>query len=210
MGKEAKKGSKQKLEPLKITCTSADCEENLHCFRATRKMKGANQTGACRECGTKLIDWDRVHAKDVRDAEYTFQSLKCEMIRHYFWHVEIDPKAQNYAQRKGISGLETAVKARLRSSVEKPNNPFDGRQTPMAGSGNPIHYGQHATASCCRKCMEYWHGIPTGTYLTTEQIEYFASLILMFLKERMPNLEFQGKNVPPIRSTDTEVSVEIN
>ncbi len=35
---------------------------------------------------------------------------------------------------------------------------IDGRQTPR--EGNTIFYAQHATASCCRTCIEYWHGIP--------------------------------------------------
>jgi len=27
------------------------------------------------------------------------------------------------------------------------------------GSAEIVHYAQHATAACCRKCIEYWHGI---------------------------------------------------
>ena len=69
----------------------------------------------------------------------------------------------------------------------------------MEGSGNPIHYAQHATASCCRKCMEYWHGIPQTQTLTDEQIEYFVELAMMYLKDRLPDLTYGGEHVPPAR-----------
>lgn len=187
------------LEPLKVTCTSSDCDNNLHCFRATRQMKAANQVGACRECGAKLVDWPRVYEKELTDASYTFAALKFEMIRHHFWHVEIDQKAVNYARRKGVSGLYDAVRSRLRKSVGKANDPFDGRQTPMAGSGNPIHYAQHATASCCRKCIEYWHGIPRNRKLTDEEIEYLTELAMSYLEDRLPDLTSDGEHVPPMR-----------
>lgn len=187
------------LEPLKVTCTSTDCNNDLHCFRASRKKGKTTEVGACRECGAKLVDWERLHKKDASDVQYTFEALKHELIRHHFWHVEIDEKAINYARKKGISGLEAAVRSRLRSSVGRAQNPFDGRQTPMEGSGNPIHYAQHATASCCRKCMEYWHGIPQMSDLTEEQIEYMAELVMLYLIERVTNLTQDGVHIPRLR-----------
>jgi len=187
------------LKPLKITCTSTDCGHNLHCFKATRDMKSANKQGQCRDCGAKLVDWPRVHEKDARDASYTFTVLKCELIRHKFWHVEIDPKAINYAKRKGYSGLEAAARHRIRKSVGPAKPPRDGQQTPMEGSGNPIYYAQHATASCCRKCMEYWHAIPQGRALTEDEIMYLTELAVFYFRERLPPLTQDGESVPPIR-----------
>ena len=188
------------LEPLKVTCTSSDCKNDLHCFKATREMKSANEVGRCRSCGIDFVDWARVHEQDVTDIQYTFEALKHEMIRHHFWHVEIDQKAINYARRKGISGLENAIRSRIRNSVGSGNNPYDGRQTPMEGSGNPIHYGQHATASCCRKCMEYWHVIPLKMNLNDIQIDYLSELVLLYIKDRLTDLEYEGVHIPPIRN----------
>lgn len=192
---------KLNLEPLEVTCTSTDCNNNLHCFRATRQMKTANEIGACRECGAKLVDWARVHDNDLTDVTYTFEALKFEMIRHHFWHVELDQKAVNYARRKGVSGLYDAVRSRLSKSVGPADNPFDGRQTPMAGSGNPVHYAQHATASCCRKCIEYWHGIPPNRSLKEEELDYLTELAMLYLQERLPDLTSDGEHVPPIRKS---------
>ncbi len=47
---------------------------------------------------------------------------------------------------------------------------IDGKQTPM--KGHPVFIAQHATATCCRGCLEKWHRIPKGAELTTEQQEY--------------------------------------
>ena len=195
------KPKKLKLEPLKITCTSSDCDNGLHCFKATRQMKASNETGACRTCGAQLVDWSRVHQNDVGDVENTFEALRLELIRHHFWHVPIDEKAVLHARRKGFLKLRSAARSRIRSSVGPANLPFDGRQTPMAGSGNVIHYAQHATASCCRKCIEYWHNIPQKRALTEEEVEYLAQLVMLYIEDRLPQLTDEGEYIP--RSTRT-------
>lgn len=189
-----------KLKPLAVKCTDTDCKNDLHCFKATAKMAKDQNGGSCRECGVSLIDWKRLHSRDFTDRLYTFQSLKAELIRHHFWHVEIAERAVNYARRKGTTQLRQAVYSRLESSIGKPNNPFDGRQTPMAGSSNPIHYAQHATASCCRKCAEYWHNIPTTRALTEDELDYLTDLAMLYLVERIPGLTLAGEYVPPIKS----------
>src|SRR5688572_17900572 len=95
------------LEPLKLSCSRADCDQGLHCFRESKK-RAQHPTGSCQECGATLIDWERVKRRDVLDAEHTFNSLRLEWIRHHFWHVDISRRAKNYALRKGRSGLPAA------------------------------------------------------------------------------------------------------
>ena len=77
-------GIQNTLKPLKITCTSVDCEHGLHCFRQTQRLASGTQAGHCRACGVALIDWSRVYQRDPADASYTFAALKYELIRHYF------------------------------------------------------------------------------------------------------------------------------
>lgn len=185
-----------KLEPLKVTCTTSDCSNNLHCFKATRELRVEGKEGACRSCGVELVDWDRIHQQDVKDSPHTFMSMRSEFIRHYFWHVDIDQKALFHALRKGRDGFDEAVPKRLRQSVGKAKPYRDGQQTPF--TGNIIYYAQHATASCCRKCMEYWHGIPMGVPLSGEQIDYLSTLALLFIDERLPDLPAEGQPVAKI------------
>ncbi|PDM39011.1 DUF4186 domain-containing protein [Parageobacillus yumthangensis] len=184
-------------KPVKVKCTDADCENDLHCFLTNKKLINEGKDGLCRYCGANLIDWSRVRKQDIQDIDYLFKALKFEFIRHYFWHVEIDQKAINYAKRKGKIKLKEAVKNRIEKSVMKIPNQYDGRQTPF--EGNIIYYAQHATATCCRKCIKQWHGIPLDRELTREEVTYFTELIMKYIEERMPNLSEQGERVPPIR-----------
>ncbi|ADM10547.1 hypothetical protein PB2503_12534 [Parvularcula bermudensis HTCC2503] len=186
----------QKPEPLKITCTMTDCDNDLHCFKATQKMPVGDR-GKCRACNADLVDWTRIHNRSIGDAKYTFQALKRETIRHHFFHVPIDQKAINYAKRKGRKKLKDAIRARVQKSIGSANPSWDGRQTPM--SDNPIFYGQHATATCCRTCLEYWHDIPKGVPLTEEQIDYCVEILELFFDERLPEVDDNPVHVPPIR-----------
>src|SRR5256885_7482495 len=95
---EASAKKTKDLKPLKIKCTSSNCGAGLHCFRQTKKMAETKQGGRCRYCGADLVDWKRVHRKDKQDADNTFRMLKYELIRHHFWHLEIDQKAVNHAR----------------------------------------------------------------------------------------------------------------
>lgn len=187
-----------KLPPLAITCTSSDCEQNLHCFRKTKKLIKLNLAGACRSCGAQLIDWPRVHQLSLDDIDYTFESLKKELIRHHFWHKKIDQHAINYALRKGRLGMKSAIRHRLDQALAPAEPAFDGRQTPP--TGNPIYYAQHATASCCRKCAEEWHGIPLGRELTDQEVAYLTDLAYRYVVERIPEMTDAGQKVPPIRN----------
>lgn len=192
------------LKPLKITCTKSECDKDLHCFLPTSKMKATGQR-MCRSCGAKLVDWKRVFQKDVNDAAYTFQALKYEWIRHDFWHREIDERAVAHARRKGWVGMRIAAEKRLRSSVGKAANTFfDGRQTPL--KENALFYAQHATATCCRKCIEAWHGIPHDQELSEEEIAYFTQLLMLYVEDRLPYLTKDGEKIPRRRHKPKEES----
>lgn len=211
----------QQLKPLNVTCTSTDCEHGLHCFKQKQRRRndlftmqgewmshleivngsGGNDgiSGRCRACGIDLIDWPRVHQRDLQDVLYTFDALKKELIRHYYWHLAIDERAKNHALRKGSLVMDLYIEKRIRTSVGAEQPYLDGRQTPMHQSGNIVYYAQHATASCCRTCIEEWHHIPRGRALTEPEIRYLTELAMLYVKERLPELEPQGKKIPPIR-----------
>lgn len=187
-----------KLEPLAVSCTDTDCENGLHCFlQKTRSADGRRVGGPCRDCGADLVKWQRVATRDVRDASYTFRALRHELIRHEFWHRPFDKRAVNHALRKGKLLLRDAAVHRIHSSVGEPSHPREGRQTPFAS--NVLFYAQHAVAACCRKCIEYWHGIDSHRPLTDEEIAYLVDLIMLYVEERLPELPDDPQKIPPIR-----------
>ncbi len=184
------------LPKLAISCTGSDCDNDLHCFRSTKKLREAGLDGACRSCHVQLVDWPRVREREVTDVDHTFAELRHELIRHHFWHVEFDERARNHALRKGRAALVGDVARRIATSVGPALPARDGRQTSF--SGNVIFYGQHATAACCRRCIEYWHGIPTGQPLSADEQNYLAALVVRYIDDRWPDLP-DGPTVVPRR-----------
>lgn len=182
-----------KPAPLEIKCTSTDCDNDLHCFKQLKKMTH-DQRGKCRACGADLIDWKRLHRRDRGDAEHTFAALQHELIRHHFFHRRIDEKAMRHAQRKGRMALKEAARDRLGKYLAVAEPRRDGLQTPF--EGNAIYYAQHATATCCRTCLEYWHDIPKGRPLTDEEFEYCVALVGLFIDEKLPDLAETPIKVP--------------
>jgi hypothetical protein len=191
------------LKPLKIKCTSTDCGNNLHCFLLSKRLLHNGPSGRCRSCGAQLIDWVRVHRKDVTDVRYTFEALRFELIRHHFWHIPLSQYALNYARRKGKVELEIAASNQIRRAIGNPNHPRAGRQTPREynRNANAIHYAQHATASCCRRCLEEWHGIPPNREVTASEIDYLTALAMLYIGARIPDLAEVGVHVPNLDGT---------
>lgn len=185
-----------KPPPLDIKCTATDCDNDLHCFKQLKKMT-PDQRGKCRACGADLVDWKRLHLRDARDAANTFAALQNELIRHHFFHRSVDDVAMRHAQRKGRIALKEAARDRLGKYLAVAEPARDGRQTPL--EGNAIFYAQHATATCCRTCLEYWHDIPKGRGLTPEEFDYCVTLVDLFLDEKLPDLADEAIKVPPRR-----------
>jgi hypothetical protein len=56
----------------------------------------------------------------------------------------------------------------------------DGKQTPYRG--HPVFIAQHATATCCRTCLERWHEIPKGRELTADEQAYAVDVICRWIE----------------------------
>jgi Domain of unknown function (DUF4186) len=190
----------RKRNPLAISCDSSDCASGLHCFKATKEMAAQNRVGVCRECGAGLIDWPRVHQRALGDIENTFTSLKHEFIRHVFWHKPLNQYAINHARKKGKKGLRQIVRKNLTTAIGAAHPFHDGFQTTMKEDVHSVvPFGQHATATCCRKCLEYWHGIPQGQPLSDTELDYLTELVCLYIEDRIPELTRDGERIPPIR-----------
>lgn len=65
----------------------------------------------------------------------------------------------------------------------------DGRQTPWGG--HPVFRAQHATATCCRKCLENNHGIPRGHELSEGERAYVVDVLCRWIE-----LEIRARSTP--------------
>ncbi len=61
----------------------------------------------------------------------------------------------------------------------------DGKQTPWRG--HPVFVAQHATATCCRKCLLKWYKIPENKTLDDSEIRFFLDVILSWIEKEMDN-----------------------
>jgi hypothetical protein len=80
-------------------------------------------------------------------------------------------------------GLDDVLKHARRFIQERLASAFpedDGRQTPYRG--HPAFIAQHATATCCRGCLEIWHSIPKGRALGDSEVGYLVEVIAAWLR----------------------------
>ena len=47
--------------------------------------------------------------------------------------------------------------------------------------GHPAFFAQHATATCCRECLQKWHNINKSKILSKEEIDYIVNLIIRWI-----------------------------
>lgn len=170
---------------LVVKATSYDCARGLHSFVRWKPRGQSYRSEGCRACGAELVDWRRLDRHDLGDIKYTVSSLQHELIRHEFWSRPLDGKAINHAKRKGLGGLREGTAYRLRRYVGRPRSELsrDGMQTPF--TGNVVFYAQHATATCCRKCIEAWHGVDREEPLNDAVIGYMTELVMYYVERRL-------------------------
>ncbi|WP_236638413.1 DUF4186 family protein [Mangrovicoccus ximenensis] len=46
---------------------------------------------------------------------------------------------------------------------------------------HPVFVAQHATATCCRGCLETWHGIPKGRPLDAAEQARIAAILMLWI-----------------------------
>jgi hypothetical protein len=61
----------------------------------------------------------------------------------------------------------------------------DGRQTPYRG--HPVFVAQHATATCCRSCLERNHEIARGHELSAAEHQYILEVIMRWIDRELPD-----------------------
>ena len=184
-------------EPIKkkrVLCNQTDCERGLHSFktrmrgRAARGGRATYRSKACAVCGTAAVDWGRLDRRDPGDVDYLIESLKKEHVRHRFWTDEIEKGDAGAALERGAGGTRAFAAKRVEALARPSSKIFrDGTQTPP--SGDIVYCAQHATGTCCRKCIEEWHGIDRESALAEGDKEYLAGLIMMFVHRRLPEIK---------------------
>lgn len=108
------------------------------------------------------------------------KSLSLSKFRSSF---HLKEKDKMYIKNKGIETIESHAKDFIEKRLAPKEIKNDGKQTPM--KGHPVFIAQHATGTCCRKCLFKWHKIKPFKELSLDEKEYIVNLIIAWIKKEM-------------------------
>lgn len=84
--------------------------------------------------------------------------------------IYLKDKGNNVIRDHAYSFFSKRLKVRLKN---------DGKQTPW--KGHPVFTAQHATATCCRECLEKWHKIPKNKILDENELRYCVDVVMSWI-----------------------------
>ena len=92
-------------------------------------------------------------------------------------------KDKDYVNEKGEDVIRSHAEDFIRKRLAPSEIPNDGKQTPY--KSHPVFTAQHATACCCRGCLEKWHKIPKNKELSESEIKFIVNLIMAWITENL-------------------------
>lgn len=114
-----------------------------------------------------------------QDIDLIWDRLQRSAFRSKF---QLDEKDLTYLHSKGMAVVLSHARDFITARLAPALPARDGKQTPWRG--HPVFVAQHATATCCRGCLEKWHGIGKGQPLSAAQQDYIVRVIALWLERR--------------------------
>jgi predicted Fe-S protein YdhL (DUF1289 family) len=121
----------------------------------------------------------------MRTLDELFDALAKSAFRRRF---TLGPRELEYLRAKGLPEVLQHAGTFIASRLAPAHPRNDGKQTPLRG--HPVFVAQHATACCCRGCLQKWHGIARGRELTDEEQAHVVHVLERWLRE-------QGSKIVP-------------
>jgi len=113
----------------------------------------------------------------MKNVDDIFARLEKSCFRSGF---SLRGKELDYLKDKGMATVMKHARDFIDERLAPAHIPNDGKQTPMRN--HPVFIAQHATATCCRKCLSKWHGIPgEGHTLTDGEKAYVLTVLEKWL-----------------------------
>ncbi len=94
----------------------------------------------------------------------------------------LNNKMKDYVKDKEIDVIRKHAYDFVNSRLKVYNSIKDGKQTPMRQT-HPVFIAQHATATCCRGCIEKWHHIPKEKTLNDIEIDYIVNIMIEWIEK---------------------------
>lgn len=112
--------------------------------------------------------------------ELLLEKLSKSKFRNSF---HLKEKELNYIKEKGMDKVKSHAYDFINQRLKPEIIPNDGKQTPM--KGHPVFIAQHATATCCRSCLEKWHHISKNKELNEQEVDYIINIIMSWIKKEL-------------------------
>ena len=114
--------------------------------------------------------------------EKILDSLSKSKFRSSF---HLKEKDMQYIKEKGLTKIKIHAYDFVNKRLKNTKNVNDGKQTPT--KGHPVFIAQHATATCCRGCLEKWHHINQNKKMDKNDIDYVVNVIMFWIENEMKN-----------------------
>lgn len=115
----------------------------------------------------------------MNDVQEVLNKLKESPFRS---QIHLGPKELDYLRQKGMEEVLKHAADFIEKRLAPAFPARDGKQTPW--HNHPVFVAQHATATCCRGCLQKWHQIPKGRTLTAQEQQYIVEVIGKWLSQQ--------------------------
>ena len=108
--------------------------------------------------------------------EQALDKLEKSRFRSSF---HLTPKEELYLEEKGMDVMRKHAGDFVRQKLAPADPVNDGKQTPM--HGHPVFKAMHATACCCRGCLNKWYRVPLHRELTESGQQKIVNLLMAWI-----------------------------
>ena len=112
----------------------------------------------------------------MQTIEQALEKLKKSRFRSSF---HLTQKEQLYLEEMGRDVMRKHAEDFVRQKLAPAEPVNDGKQTPM--HGHPVFKAMHATACCCRGCLNKWYRVPLHQELTESQQQRIVNLLMAWI-----------------------------
>ena len=112
--------------------------------------------------------------------EEALAKLSTSAFRRRF---HLSEELKRYVSEKGVAAIRAHAYDFISTRLAPAHPANDGKQTPMGN--HPVFVAQHATATCCRGCLNKWWKVPQGKQLTPSQMDKIVNLIMAWIEREM-------------------------
>ena len=111
--------------------------------------------------------------------DQTLEKLEHSKFRSSF---HLTKKEQEYLAEKGMDTMRRHAEDCVRQKLAPAEPVNDGKQTPM--HGHPVFKAMHATACCCRGCLNKWYRVPLGRELNESEQQRIVNLLMAWIERQ--------------------------